>query len=222
MPDLTVSYPVPYVCQFATPELVRAFIYGEREIGSDPNWAAYGAESPQEYAHWAVRACGVVCVKMAAEAISGKPSLTVIEWVKAGLAIDGYLVELRPERADRPVEKGWKHTALAQLLISAGCYARLATELPLVDIAAHIQADRLLIASVSSELGEEGQVTRNSGHLVVVHGIEVSDQGQVSRVIVHNPSGRTAALRQAARIPAGRFAEAFSGRGIVVGAEQTC
>lgn len=218
MRDIYVSFSVPYVSQFATPELARAFIYGERELETDPNWAVYGAQTPQEYAHWAVRSCGVVCVKMAVEGVTGRPSGTVIEWVKAGLDIDGYLVALRPERTDRPVEKGWKHAALARLLANAGCQAELVTGLSVTDLATHIQADRLVIASVSSELGEHESITRRSGHLVVAFGMEMDDGGEISGVIVHNPSGRTAALRAGARIPVGRFAQAFSGRGIVVSA----
>ncbi len=61
---LIAAYTPPSYCQFASPELVQAFINGERDLLSDPNWAEYGAESPEEYAHWALRACGVVCVKM--------------------------------------------------------------------------------------------------------------------------------------------------------------
>ena len=218
MPDLIVPYPVPYVCQFASPELVRAFLSGERPLESDPNWAAYGAESPAEYAYWAQRSCGVVCVRMAVEAITGQDGGPVMAWVRAGLAIDGYLKERRPER---PVEKGWKHAALAQLAASRGCHAEPVGNLSLSDLAEHIRRGRLVIASVSPELGEEGPITRRSGHLVVVYGMGYDEAGRIEAVILHNPSGRTAALRQGARIPAGRFCEAFSGRGIVIGPPPT-
>lgn len=208
---------MPYVCQFASPALVRAFVDGGRSPETDPAWATYGAESPQEYAHWALRACGVVCVKMVAEALGGEASGSVMEWVRAGLAVDGYLAELRPDRPERPVEKGWKHGALAQLLSDAGYDAQPAAGMTLDDLVTHIRAGRLVIASVSSELGEGIPLTRRSGHLVVVFGVIVGNDGQVSHVILHNPSGRSRALRQAARIPAGRFAQGFSGRGIVAG-----
>jgi hypothetical protein len=71
---------------------------------------------------------------------------------------------------------------------------------------------------VTSELGEDGPLTRASGHLVVVIGVELDDEGRVNRVVIHNPSGRTMALQEAARISAERFAAGFSGRGIVIGA----
>jgi hypothetical protein len=165
MPDLLVSHAIPYHCQYASRELVRAFVNGGRTLESDPRWAAYGADTPEEYAHWAARSCGVVCVKMVADGLGGADSGTVMDWVRAGLAIDGYLAELRPDRSDKPVEKGWKHVALAHLLIEAGHDARLAAGMGLDEVAAHVRADRVIIASVSSELGESRPLTRRSGHL---------------------------------------------------------
>ena len=184
-------------------------------------WASYGASTPEEYAHWALRSCGVVCVKMAVEGLTtGTPSGTVVDWVQAGLHIDGYITELRPtaDRPDKPVEKGWKHAALAQLAKAHGLRAELVSDLALDDLAAHARADRLVIASVSAELGEESApITRSSGHLVLVLGVALDGAGAVQRVVVHNPSGRSRALQESARIDAARFAQGFSGRGIVVG-----
>src|SRR5574341_1130829 len=176
MPDLTVPYAIPYVCQFASRDLVHAFLNEGRDVSTDPHWREYGADSPEEYAHWALRACGVVCVKMAVDGLTGQPSGTVMEWVRAGLALDGYLVERRPDRPDKRVEKGWKHAALAQLANEAGCQARLAADLSMDDLAAEIMAGHVLIASVSSELGEEVPITRRSGHLVVVYGVGLDDR----------------------------------------------
>ena len=110
-PVVCVSYRVPYTCQFATPDLVADFLFDGRPLQTDPNWAAYGADSPDEYAHWAMRSCGVVAVKMVVEGLGG-PVRPVMDWVEAGLALDGYLTDLR---AERPVEVGWKHSALAGL-----------------------------------------------------------------------------------------------------------
>jgi hypothetical protein len=215
MPDLTVPYGVPYICQFASPALVKAFIDGERTLESDPEWAAYGAESPAEYAHWAMRSCGVVCVKMAVDGLTGAESGPVMDWVRDGLALDGYLAE---QRADRRVEIGWKHAALAQLAADRGCEAALAQRLTLDDLAAYLEAGKIVIASVSSEIGEGVPITRRNGHLVVVYGVALGVGGEVEAAILHNPSGRTAALQAGACVPAGRFREAFSGRGIIVAA----
>ncbi len=219
MLQFLAPYPIPYVCQFATPGLVHAFLYEGHPIERDPAWRSYGAHSPQEYAYWAVRSCGVVCVKMAVEGITGASPRPVMDWIMAGLALDGYLTELRPDRPDRPVEKGWKHAALAALAVSRGCRAWLAAGLTLADVVSHLRQRCVVIASVTSELGEDGPLTRSSGHLVVVYGAEIDPAGTAAAVIVHNPSGRTAALQAGARIPAVRFMQGFSGRGIVIGAE---
>lgn len=222
MPVVTVSCPVPYVCQYASPDLVRAFVYGERPLESDPGWQAYGAASAEEYAHWARRACGVVCVKMAVDALTRRPSGSVMDWVRAGLALDGYLVALHPDRRDQPIEKGWKHSALADLARTHGLDAELVSGLSISDLPELIRRDYLLIASVSSELGEaDHPITRSSGHLVVVLGVELDERGAASAVIVHNPSGRTLAMQAHASIDAERFAQAFSGRGVLVSGPET-
>jgi hypothetical protein len=85
-----------------------------------------------------------------------------------------------------------------------------------------VRRNCLLIASVSSELGEADRpITRSSGHLVVVLGVELDERGAASAVIVHNPSGRTPAMQSHAHIGAERFAQAFSGRGVLVSAPET-
>jgi hypothetical protein len=217
MLDLLVPYTIPYCCQFASPDLVHDFIYEVRTIDSDPRWADYGAATPAEYAHWARRSCGVVCVKMAVEGITACTPQPVMAWVQAGLAIDGYLTELRPDRPDRPIEKGWKHASLAHLAQMRGCAASMIKAATIVDLADHLRAGRVIIASVTSELGEDGPITRSSGHLVLIYGVGLDAAGQVIDVILHNPSGRAQALQAGARIPIDRFRSGFSGRGIVIG-----
>lgn len=208
---------VPFHSQFASADLISEFIEGGRPLESDPAWADYGAQSPAEYAHWSLRSCGVICVQMAVEGLSpGSNHRSAMSWVRAGLDIDGYLVELRADRPDKPVEKGWKHLALAELMIQAGLYAELVS-LPLSDIPAQIEAGRLLIASVSSEIGRaEAPITRKGGHLVLVLGVEVDEAGRPLVIELHNPSGRSELLRTAAHIEAERFDAAYAGRGIVV------
>ena len=75
-----VSYPIPYTCQFASPHLVADFLFDGRPLQSDPNWADYGVDSPTDYAHWAMRSCGVVCVKMVIEGLGG-PDRTIMQWM---------------------------------------------------------------------------------------------------------------------------------------------
>jgi hypothetical protein len=189
-------------------------VYKEIPLTEDPRWAEYGAASPEEYAHWSLRSCGVVCIKMVADGLTLEAPRPVMAWVNEGLMIDGYRTDMRN---DRPVEIGWKHVALAALAEMHRLHAEMVADFTPDDILECIWYDRALIASVSSELGEDGPITRNNGHLVVVFGVETDKQRKVQTVILHNPSGRTPELQAGARIPIERFMQAFSGRGIMIG-----
>ena len=208
----TVSYPVPYAAQLASPELAYAFFAQGMNPALDPRWAESGAESPAEYAYWVDRACGIACVKMCVEALGG-PQRRLLDWVRDGLALDGYLVA--EDENGQPVEKGWVHRALAELIQRAGFHAqpRPAGE---PELLAWLRQDQMVIASVSYEIGDNLPITRKGGHLVVLHGADLDADEQVQAWIVHNPSGRHAETRTGARIPRERFAQAFSGRVILV------
>lgn len=209
---IRLPYPVPYAAQIASPDLAQA-IFGEgMDPGLDPRWREVGAATPQEYAYWVDRACGAACVKMVAEA-SGGPPRPLMDYIQAGLARNGYLVD-KVERS-RVVERGWLHRALAEVIREAGCPAE-PQPATLDEIAATLRAGRMVIASVSYQLGTGGTITHRGGHLVVVIGMDL-DQKTPTNIYLHNPSGRTPALRENACIPAGRFAEAYTGRIIVAG-----
>ena len=216
MSKTVIPYTIPYTCQFASRDRVREFVAERRLLLSDGLWADYGADSPNEYAHWSLRSCGVVCVKMVIEGLGGERR-SVMDYVHEGLAIEGYLTTIRDDRPDQIVEIGWKHSALAQLIRNAGYDARLIAEIGLDDICAHLEAGGILIGSVTSQLGEVGvEPTRQSGHLVVVVGFSLDESEEVESVIIHNPSGRTRRLQESAPIPVERFMAGFSGRGIVI------
>ncbi len=205
-----VPYIVPFTAQVASPELTQAIFGDHQPAETDPRWAETGATSPQEYAYWTDRACGIACVKMVVEAFGG-PKRPLMEWIQAGLAINGYLVQTTPEGAQE--ERGWIHRSLAQLIEQAG-YQAQAQAATLQDIVAQIRLGNLVIASVSYEIGTPKPVTRKGGHLVVVLGAVLEDN-QLTHVIINNPSGRTQILQQAAEIPIDRFSAGYTGRIIV-------
>jgi hypothetical protein len=207
---IRLPYPVPYSAQVASPDLADAFFSQGRPLESDPRWAESGAADPSEYAHWADRSCGIACVKMLVEAFGG-PQQPMMSWIRAGLGLDGYRVE---RGADGQLfEVGWVHKALAELIrpYAAACWPEAAG---LSEIVAHLRQARALIASVSYEIGTPGPVTRSGGHLVVVTGAELT-AGELTALHLHNPSGRTEALRVDARVPVERFLAGFTGRIIV-------
>jgi hypothetical protein len=209
---ISLPYMVPYYAQVASPELATAIFIEGMDPVLDPRWAETGAETPAEYAYWVERACGVACLKMAVEALGG-PVCSLVGWARLGLEQGGYLVRQEPDGSQREV--GWVHAALAQMARDAGVQAE-ARAASLNEIVGELRRGRLVIASVSYEAGDDRlSITRQGGHLMVVRGAGLED-GRLKCLIVNNPSGRRAELQAGARLPAERFAEAYSGRVIVM------
>lgn len=213
METIQLPYPVPYCPQVVSVDLAEAILTETLPAEFDPGWAETGAETPQEYAYWTQRACGVACVKMCVEALGGPPR-SLVAWARAGVQMGGYLIGTDENGQQREI--GWRHAALAELIESAGAGFH-ARPLPaaLDDFAGLLRQGKMLVASVSYEIGTTGPVTRKGGHLVVVTGVD-ADAGQVQAVYVNNPSGRHPDLRTGARIPAERFASGYTGRIIAV------
>ena len=209
---IRLPYPVPYYAQVASPELAGPIFSEGLDPVLDPRWAESGAVDPAEYAYWTDRACGVACLKMCVEALGG-PVRPLVEWARQGLARGGYRID--QDEQGRALERGWVHRALAEM---AAEEALSATALPLAleALPEHLRQGRLVITSVSFEIGTDLPITRQGGHLVVVCGAELC-AGSLAALHIHNPSGRTPAMRASARIPAIRFALGYSGRAILIG-----
>jgi hypothetical protein len=202
---------VPYYAQVASPDWAEAVFDRGLDPSGDLRWPEWDACDAQEYAAWCPRACGAVCVKMCVEALGG-PVIPVMGWIRQGLALDGYEIKTSPEGV--VTEIGWKHAALVQLIDSSGLHAA-ALPMDLSSIPIQLSNSRLIVASVSYEIGTDRPVTHRGGHLVVVTGAELRED-RLRFLYVNNPSGRTPALRECARIPISRFSQAYSGRVIAV------
>ena len=210
---LTIGLPmdVPYYAQVASPELAGAIFAEGLDARLDPRWKESGAVTAEEYAYWCWRACGPACVKMCVEALGGEKR-SLMDWVRAGLSRAGYLVE--KDDQGRPVEVGWLHRVLAELIKEAGFQA-VPVPLPLDEFPRRLRDGCLLIASVSYEVGlDTGPVTHTGGHLVVVTGASLRED-TLENIIINNPSGRSEKLRANACIPIERFQAGYSGRCIL-------
>ena len=203
---------VPYYAQFEDVEHIVQYINGTMALVDDPLWQRSGADSPEDYAYWAKRACGMVCVKICIEAFNG-PTLPLQSWIQHGLNVNAYLTEKRSNNT--LIEKGWLHAGLAKVMQAEGL-ATYVEAASLDAIANTLRRGYLVIASVSYELGTDQEITQQGGHLVVITGM-VTDEDEIQSVLIHNPSGRTIKLRENAEIPVERFQQAFSGRVIIVG-----
>ncbi len=201
METIRLPYPVPYHAQVASPDLAALIFDGQLPPEQDPRWAESGAKTPEEYAYWVERACGVACVQMCVEALGG-PARPLVDWARAGLAIDGYLIETGPD--GQPRERGWIHKALAALIRAEGFFAEPRPARP-EEIVAELRQERMVIASVSYEIGTDEPVTKRGGHLVVVTGAEMNTT-HPEAYFINNPSGRTGDMQLDARIDAKRFA----------------
>lgn len=212
--NIRLPYIVPYHAQIASPELAESIFVNGMDPALDPRWAESGAETPQEYAYWVERACGVACLKMCIEAAGG-PARSLVDWARQGLERGGYLI--RHNEADGSIhEVGWVHRALVEMAQENGLAAE-ALPASLEEIPAYLRQGKMVIASVSYQAGDDRlEITHRGGHLMVVIGAECID-GNPQAFYVNNPSGRRAELQTGARLPLERFAAAYSGRIIVMG-----
>lgn len=216
MQETILQYPnAPYYAQIEDYEHVTEYLDEGRSPLTDPFWRRSGAPDIEIYAHWTKRACGIVCVKTCIETFGG-PIRPLHHWINQGIALDGYLIREDPNGI--PVEIGWKHATLAELCKQQGFHA-CPQEVNLEMIENALRSGRILIASVSFEIGTDRPITRQGGHLVTLLGVEFK-QGKLTDYILHNPSGRTPDLRRFARIPVKRFNQAFSQRVIIVEKER--
>jgi len=209
--SIRFPHPLPYYAQIATPALALQIFQEGYDPVNDPNWRIFGAQSPQEYAYWVMRACGIVCVKMCVEGFA-RTQRTVHEWIRMGLERNGYLIR---EEAGKLVEPGWIHRVLADLICSEGLYSQ-AVPAALQAIIDTLRNGHLFIASVSYQLGTRNPITFRGGHLVVVRGVDL-EEGVPVTIYLNNPSGRIPELQANAAVSAVRFQAAYTGRGIVVG-----
>jgi hypothetical protein len=210
---IRLPYSVPYHAQIASPGLAESiFVHGMDPV-QDPRWAESGADTPREYAYWVERACGVACLKMCVEALGG-PKRSLIDWARLGLERGGYLIRQNEDGSTREI--GWVHSVLADMAEENGLKAEFCSA-SIEEIPAFLRQERMVIASVSYEAGDDRlPITKQGGHLMVVIGAECVD-GYPLAFYVNNPSGRRKELQVNAHLSLDRFAAAYSGRVIVIG-----
>ena len=203
---LGVLFDVPYYSQWASPELVGEIVTGRMNPADDPQWPLSGALSPEEYAWWAGKLCGVACLRMALHywtEIRPLPAIVLArELVEAGGYVhrpDGGVNGLMYEPFARYVSERWRLSAQAR------------STLPAEEIPSHLDAGRLVMLSVHRTIRTMDPVPpQKGGHLVLAIGYR-SDS-----VIINNPSGLP--RHSQVRVPVAwedldRF---YAGRGVVL------
>ncbi|WAP57811.1 C39 family peptidase [Streptomyces sp. S465] len=201
----TITHPVPYYSQWESASWVPDFLSGTKDAADDPLWQKSGAGSPQEYAFWAPRMCGVACLRMALDFWRHPvpPSVPLVRelceagaYVREGNTVKGLIYQ---PFADH-VQARW------------GLEARSAPDLSAERLPEIIASGRLAMLSVHNTIRTpQAEPPSKGGHLVLAIG--VSEEG----VMLHNPSGLPDLSQEAATVSWGRLDHFFAGRGVILG-----
>jgi len=199
-----LTRPVPYVCQWATPELAADLIAGRVTLADDANWALSGAHDRAEYVEWANHVCGMACLKMVLSHRDGDaPSL--MELARRSLPYGAYVRE--GERIKGLIYAPFVDYVREQFALAAEVRVGLEPGELLPLLARH----RYFMASVHPGIRQPEQVPpQRGGHLVLVTAVEADC------VTFHNPSGDSLETRKQVRLPMNHFGRFFAGRGIAI------
>lgn len=206
---------VPYVPQFASPELTADILGARLDPVADPRWAESGYPTAEAYAFWAPRLCGIACLSMAIRAalpgFGGSLAALATECAREG----GYVLW---DEAGRWVDYGWVYEPMLRVARRYGLDGAVFTTLTLEEVCAAVLRDEVVIASVNPNQVRGERLDESlgpGGHLVVVVGFEAA-AGRCEALLCHNPSGTTPATREAGRVEVSVFRRAFAGRGLLL------
>jgi len=195
----------PYYGQWESAERIGDILSGALRAEDDPLWPRSGAAGAADYARWADHLCGVACLRMALAARGIVPP-RAFDLARELTTRGGYVVQ--PGGAIRGLVYA---PAAAWLRDAHGIAAEVRVDVPPEGVAGMVGGGGMFIASVHPAIRWPGrEPPSRGGHLVLVFGTA----GGALRL--HNPSGDTAASQRDARVPLGRFARFFAGRGMLL------
>ncbi len=201
-----VRHQVPYYAQWETPELVGGIISRRIDAADDPAWHRSGAETPEEYAYWSWRACGMACLRMALRHWQGEAP-PMMDLARDLLAAGAYV-----PRADGGLDGLIYAPFAVRVRARFGLFAQARPELPVADVRAELLAGRLVMLSVHPSIRTHLiDPPRRGGHLVLAVG------AGPAAVTFHNPSGLYGESQEYAEVPWDRFEPFYAGRGVVLG-----
>ena len=197
---------VPYFSQWETPEMTLPVVEkGAVALLDDPLWHQSGAETVEEYAHWAVNLCGMACLKMIL-ATRGE-HYPMLELARACTRHGGYVVG-----DDGTSIKGLIYAPFVELVSSRfRLKAEVMTGVETTALPALLSRWPFFMASVHHSIRWPDQVPPSKGgHLVLV------TSASPQEVRFHNPSGHDRASQADVVLPLDVFNRFFAGRGIAV------
>jgi len=199
-----IKHPVPYHSQWISAALVPEFITGTRAAEDDPLWPKSGADTPEEYAFWAPRMCGVACLRMALD-FWGHPVPPLVPLVRDLVEAGAYVRE-----GDRV--KGLIYQPFADHVVARwGLGAQSDPELSTARIRDVLTGGGLAMLSVHSTIRTlDPAPSLKGGHLVLAVGCD--DEA----LLIHNPSGLPGTSQQFAPVPWAALGRFYAGRGVTL------
>ncbi len=174
-----VRHNVPYISQFANPGWAEMVLKDGQPLAKDMLWPDSGAQTIEEYEHWALSLCGMACASMVLAFFTTKTYRTIKlakDATKAGVytETDGEISSMQY----RPFVK-W----IKKFDIKAVIY----TKLTLRSIQTLLADGALIIASVNPNIrgfntAPNAQV---GGHLVLITGYNKIEK----TITIQNPAG---------------------------------
>lgn len=205
MTGSTITHPVPYYSQWESADLVPEFITGARPAAEDPLWQKSGADTPDEYAFWAPRTCGIACLRMALDHW-GHPVPPSVPLLHEAMESGAYV-----RNGDQV--KGLIYAPFADYVRRRwALHAESVSQLEPARIGEEIRAGRLVILSVYKTIRTlDPAPAQRGGHLVLAVG--AGPDG----IEINNPSGLPGHSQKFAQVPWADLDRFYAGRGVVLG-----
>lgn len=201
--------PFPYFSQFASRELVNAFLARQSATGGDPRWHEAGWASRREYAFWAWQTCGVACLRsiLAANGHRPTPARLTQDLIDCG----AYMLDQERRTVDGLIYAPFVEYVLSEWDINS----EVRPELTVDELRAEMEKrSRTAIVSVHPTIRDagtsKGPAGRLGGHLILVH--SMSPDG----IRFHNPSGYWPYAQSDVRLPWAEFDKFYANRGIII------
>lgn len=198
---------VPYFSQWETPEMTLAVVAeGEAALLNDPKWAQSGADTVEEYAHWAANLCGMACLKMI---LASRGALhPIMTLARAATDFGGYVVS-----ADGTSIKGLIYAPFVRMVAERfGLKAEVVTGIEAAHLPVLLSRFPFFMASVHHSIRwPDSEPPSKGGHLVLV------TAATPDTVRFHNPSGHQRDTQADVVLPLADFGRFFANRGIAVG-----
>jgi len=180
-------------------------------------YGEFGLAGEAECDYWKKSACGVLCLKMAAEAFDG-PNKPVAFYIEKGLQRQAYSDKF-----------GWKHAGLVRLAKDFGMDGIHQERMEVSHIKNYIDQKCLVIVSIPTAFRPKQKTwqqkllfwRKTGGHLCLVRGYDLDQSGIMIGLRVNHTSVNSEWNWENKLVPVKIFEKYFTGRGVVLWPEKS-